>query len=212
MPSDASAAIFYIVKNNDKRGDTARGPYTMAEADSLVGIDEQVISEVRLRQIRDPQSGTQSGGVETTPAVEDMAELQARVLKEVRSWGFWLLGVGAVHLVISGFLNAAWGILLILVGLASFYFRTAAMLVIYGVTLGWAAISNLSSGQSGWMAFALFQGFLAVRVFWQFLRFRRAEAESRLASIAETPESEATVERAARIFPWVGCAFGGVSL
>ncbi|MDI7274626.1 MAG: hypothetical protein QME94_01470, partial [Anaerolineae bacterium] len=63
----------------------------------------------------------------------------ALMVREIRSWGFWLLGLGALHLVLSGFLSAPWGILLGVVGLASFIFHDSAMFVVYGTTLVWAA-------------------------------------------------------------------------
>jgi hypothetical protein len=92
----------------------------------------------------------------------------AAMLKEIRSWGFWSLGLGAVHLVTSGFLSAPWGVLLIIVGLASFYFRTASMFIIYAVTLAWAALSNLLGLDFAWIFFCdisdlpFFPGFHAI--------------------------------------------------
>jgi tetratricopeptide (TPR) repeat protein len=134
------------------------------------------------------------------------------MLKNIRSWGWWSLGLGAVHLFIAGFLSAPWGILLLLVGLASFYFREAAMFVIYGVTLAWAAISNLLGGQTGWSIFALFQLVLAFQVFRQFFRYRGAEAEYAVSSPEAAQDTPLIPQRAARAFPWLGCLLGTLSL
>ena len=80
-------------------------------------------------------------------ALDLAASTHAVMVKEIRSWSYWLLGLGALHLVASGFLDAPWGILLLAVGLVSFVFQEAAMFVIYGVTLAWAATSNVTGGQ-----------------------------------------------------------------
>ncbi|HET7087498.1 MAG TPA: hypothetical protein VFL17_02495 [Anaerolineae bacterium] len=153
---------------------------------------------------------------ELTPSlrkkVERVAEMSALMLRETRSWGIWLLGLGAVHLVASGFLSAPWGILLLTVGLASFYFRGASMFIVYGVTLAWAAINNLLARESGWAIFALFQFFLAFQVFRQFFHFRQAEREYATLRVQEALPSPLIPERAVRAFPWAGCVLGALSL
>ena len=153
---------------------------------------------------------------EMTPSwrkkVERVAEMNALMLRETRSWGLSLLGLGAVHLVASGFLSAPWGILLLAVGLASFYFREAPMFIVYGVTLAWAAISNLLGGEIGWIIFALFQFFLAFQVFRKFFHFRQAQTEYATLRVQEAPHSPLIPARAVRAFPWAGCVLGTLSL
>lgn len=130
--------------------------------------------------------------------------------REIRSWGMWLLALGAIHLVASGWLSAPWGILLILVGAISFYFREAPMFVIYGFTLLWAALSNMLAGEFTWIFLSLFQVYLAIRIFVQFFRFRRAQA-----AIDATLDSGAQLlkaQRAATIFPWTGCLFSALAV
>jgi len=136
----------------------------------------------------------------------------AAMLKEIRSWGLWSLGLGAMHLVTAGFLSAPWGILLLLVGLGSFYFRSASMFIIYAVTLAWAALSNLTSFQVGWAAFALLQLFLAYRVFQQYRRFHSVEGEIQRLVAAEPDQGVPLPGRAARFFPWLGSLLSCSSL
>ncbi len=134
------------------------------------------------------------------------------MLGRIRSWGLWSLGLGALHIFTSGFLSAPWGILLILVGLASFYFRSASMFIIYGITLGWAAFSNLTSFETTWVVFALFQFYLAFRVFQQYRYFRNIEGEYH-ANITDNPNVEQVQSnRASRFFPWLGSLFGCSSI
>jgi hypothetical protein len=87
------------------------------------------------------------------PPLDTASVVQAheKMLKEVRSWGYVSLGLGALHLISSGFtgLSAPWGVLLIAIGLTSFYFKEAAMFVIYGTTLGWAALTNIMGNVRG---------------------------------------------------------------
>lgn len=127
---------------------------------------------------------------------------ETALLREIRSWGWWSLLLGVMHLLLPG-LSAPWGLMLLVVGAASFYFREAAMLAVYGVTLAWVAISNAIFGGADWTAFAVLQVVFAVRVFVRFYNFRRAEAE------LDSPPDES---RAARLFPGAGCIFGAISL
>lgn len=132
------------------------------------------------------------------------ATAHAAMLKEIRSWGLWSLGLGALHVISSGFLSAPWGVLLIIVGLASFYFRTASMFILYAVTLTWAGLSNLAAMQGGWIFFGLVQFYFAYRVFQQYRRFRDIEGEYIQSTSMEVNSDVVKKDRAARFFPWLG--------
>jgi len=143
--------------------------------------------------------------------VEASDAIYARMLREVRSWGLAMLAWGLLSLLAGGVLSAPWGIMLLLVGLASFYFREAAIFVVYGVTLTWVAISNLMGFDVVWMGIALVQIIMAVQVFRQYRRFRQAQAEQ--AALYEWAAAGSPVpERAARIFPWAGGLLGVLAL
>jgi hypothetical protein len=129
--------------------------------------------------------------------------------REIRSWGWWLLIWGVIHLIGSGYLNAPWGVLLLLVGASSFYFREAPVFVVYGVTLAWAAVSNLTGGSTGWIIFALIQVYMAVRVFQQYFRFRHAQSIHDT-SLDET-ERLRLEQRAGTFFPWSGCLLSALA-
>jgi hypothetical protein len=129
-------------------------------------------------------------------------ESHAKMLKEVRSWGLWLLGFGVLNLILSG-LSGAYGVVLLIVGLASFVFREASMFVVYGTILVWAATSNIFSGQTGWIIFAVVQVVFAFVVFRKYARYRDAEK-----TLASAPGPQ----RASRAFPQIGCALGALAL
>lgn len=132
----------------------------------------------------------------------------AAMLAEIRSWAFWSLGLGALHLITSGFLSAPWGILLVIVGLGSFFFQSASMFIIYAITLAWAGLSNVLSLETGWIFFGLYQFYLAFRVFQKFRLFHNMEKEaSELTVIDSAPK-----ERADQFFPWLGSFFGCSSI
>ncbi len=67
-------------------------------------------------------------------AVNDVIKTHASMLKAIRSNGFWLIGLGVLHIILSGWLSAPWGVLLIIVGLCSFLFHSPSMFVIYAIT------------------------------------------------------------------------------
>jgi len=133
------------------------------------------------------------------------------MLREIRSWGIWSLVLGALHLISAGFLSAPWGLLLLTVGLASFYIREPAMFVIYGVTLTWAAVSNITSGQTSWIVFALLQLYLAFRVFRKFRLFRQSHANY-VTLLATTPGGLPPAVRAGRVFPVLALGLGLLAL
>jgi hypothetical protein len=141
-------------------------------------------------------------------AVTKPVVFHGTILKEIRSWATTLLVLGVISLFASNFLSAPWGLLLIVVGLASFYFRSSAMMVIYAVTLAWAGISNALSGGVLWIGFAILQLFLVVRVFQKFISFRQAETNT----IEDIDSSGLTPKRSATIFPWAAIVLGSVSL
>ena len=149
---------------------------------------------------------------EADPAA-NLEAAHTAMLKEIRSWSYWSLGLGALHIIASGFLDSSWGILLIIVGLASFYFRTASILIIYAVTLTWAALSNLASMNPEWMLFALFQIFLAIRVFLNYRHFRNTEDMLIQNSVNVAGNSPLVAkQRAAKSFPWIGALFSCSSI
>lgn len=204
MVSDEPAlASFYVVADSDE-GLTYRGPYTMAEAEAVVWGNERIVTAAKLAELQNERH--QPGGSNETAAAYDY------LLREVRSWGFWSLGLGFLHIFTAGFLNASWGILLIVVGLLSFYFRAASMFVVYGTTIAWAAVSNLLSGQGGWALFALFQLYLAFRLFRQFFLFRRLQSKLRSSESGVAAEDPFNPWQAARLFPWAAGVMGVVAL
>ena len=126
------------------------------------------------------------------------------IARETRGWGTGLLVLGIMQLTGMRDLDPTWGVLLIVVGAASFLFRSAAMLPVYGVLLAWAMISNLSTGNWYWMAFGMLQAFLTFRTFQGFLLLRRATSRLDIGLGAVLP---ARSDRAAGVFPFAGCAF-----
>jgi len=179
---------------------------------SLIGVER--------REVADPEAVSPSvpptSVTESVPAaVQDVDAFEAQVFRnhevmlgKIRSWAMWSLALGGIHLVTSGFLSAPWGILLILVGLASFFFQSASMFVIYAATLSWAAISNLTSFQVGWAAFALYQFYLVYQIIRQYRFFSVTEREYQ--RIVTTAPSK--TRHAPRFFPWFASLFGCSSI
>jgi len=131
------------------------------------------------------------------------------MLKDNRTWGFWLLGLGVLHLVTSGIFSAPWGVLLILVGAAAFLFKTASMFVIYASTMVWAAVSNMLAGEIQWFFFALVQLYFTYRIIRSYRRYRNLEADYNRTSTGEMLTND---QKAGRFFPWLGLLTGVLSL
>lgn len=177
---------------------------------SLVGVLRTETAVSLLDKDSSPQTQEQTAEPKVRQEDPDLNLVSGHsvMLERILSWGRWSLGLGALHLFTSGFLSAPWGILLIIVGLGSFFFKTASMFVIYSITLAWAAFSNLLSFEVTWAAFAVYQFYLAYQVFQQYRLFRGIETEYRTKILTDQPESD----RADRFFPWLGPIFGCSSI
>ena len=133
------------------------------------------------------------------------------MLKDIRSWAWWMLGFGALNFVMSGLSNVGWGLMLIVVGAGSFLFKDAAMYPVYAVALGWAGVSNLISGDTRWVVFALFQVFMVYRVLQNYFRFRNNQTNYRQ-WVRAHEISPTSTELAAQVFPWLGGGLGLLAL
>jgi hypothetical protein len=133
--------------------------------------------------------------------------------RELRSWSLWLLVMAGLQFLAEGGFSA-WGAVLAVVGLASFYFRAAPMLVVYGVTVAWAAVNNLLYADAAWKVFALLQVYWAVRLFGQFRRFRTLEqpAAAPTFGVGEAGPASVGAQRARLWFPWLALGLGVGSL
>ncbi|MDX1616659.1 MAG: tetratricopeptide repeat protein, partial [Candidatus Promineifilaceae bacterium] len=128
----------------------------------------------------------------------------------VRNEGLLLLAWGIFNVLVSGF-SAPFGVLLIVVGLLSLYFRVASMLPIHSVIWTYAAITNLTVGGIVAFVFASIQAPLAVYDLVRFRRIRRRDAALRNDVEEQSGEGILDAKRAATIFPWSGCLLAGVS-
>ncbi|MBN2389460.1 MAG: hypothetical protein JXR84_01970 [Anaerolineae bacterium] len=137
---------------------------------------------------------------------------QAVMLKDMRSWAWWLVGFAVLHLFIGGINGIGWAWLLFMVAVGSFVFKDAVMYVLYTVTLAWAGISNLISGQSGWMFFSFLQFYMAYRTFSSYKRFQKLQDEIARIQIIEAAPAKRRWFVAPQIFPWLGGLLGIGSL
>ena len=133
----------------------------------------------------------------------DASLLEMAMRRDIRSWGGWMIVMGIISFVSAGFLDSAWGILLVVVGLGSLIFRTPALYIVYGVTLVWAAVNNALGSSGTWAVFALVQLVMAVQTFGQFRKFNQAyqagqrKAAEKPVEVVPAQESKVEVETAA---------------
>jgi len=166
---------------------------------ALAELQEERSAEERIEQARLQRK------------LDECGHDYAKMKKDIRSWGFWLIGIGVVSLVLSFLLDPSWGLMLMIVGVSSFYFCESAMFVVYGSILAWAAISNLMAGPL-WAVFAVFQGILAFKVFRQFGKYRKAEKIYRYHHKMGRTGGAPIPERGARMFPWLSAAASVLSI
>ncbi len=148
-------------------------------------------------------------GPEVMHALAEATVIKERLERQTRSWGTWLILMGILQMVNARGLSP-WGVVLLLIGAASFYFHEAAMYVIYAVTIGWAGVMNLLNNTAMvWRGYAIFQLILMIIIFQQFRQYRRAE---QLAASATPDASLQAPTRTQRWFPLIALLLGGAAL
>ncbi len=75
---------------------------------------------------------------------------------ELRKWGIGLIVLGGIHLVLTGFLNPIWGILIACVGVLNLLLPGRGMFIVNGVVILLAGVMNMSAG-GGWKMFGILQ-------------------------------------------------------
>jgi len=144
-------------------------------------------------------------------SLEDCGLEYSKMKKELRSWGYWMMAIGVISLILSGLVDSSWGIMLMIVGGCSFYFSESVMFAVYGSMLAWAALSNLMGGVF-WMGFAIIQAVIAYKLFRDFGKSRKIEKAYRYHHKVGRISAPPAPERAARLFPWLSALLSAVSL
>jgi hypothetical protein len=159
---------------------------------------------------QESRSATEVSGSKTAPSRDwgDVVSAYNSMLSKIKSWGQALLLLGVVQMIASGVLSAAWGVLLLLVGVASFYFKDAAMFMVYAMTILWAGIGNLFGGGWIWVGYGVLQFYWAFGLLREFLRFRHVQAEYATHVQSDPSKGAAPPMRARRIFPWASLILG----
>jgi hypothetical protein len=176
--------------------------------------------------VGEPEAGRPS----TKPdELADWTSLDDTVRRYARLWGRGLLIWGLVQLLASILLpayrtGAPWVLTLLVVGFASLFLRSLAMLSVCGIVLIWGAIFQLLTKQGiTLVSAAVLWGYLAVLALRQFVRFRRAarrlsaaetlipdpvstDAGSEAISLAPVPPLPTLgLDRSEAVFPWLAC-------
>lgn len=126
--------------------------------------------------------------------------------KELRTWTVVLAFWGLLSIALGG-LTGVWGILLLAVAGLTLVFKDPAMLLVFAVTLGWAAVSSITTLQASGVIFGIVQIVLAIQVLRKYRRFQAAGQESMASDSPGESETAVRTNRTARMFPPLGCAF-----
>ncbi|WP_456324103.1 hypothetical protein [Desulfonauticus submarinus] len=120
-------------------------------------------------------------------------KMVAGIKKDLRSWGFGLIGIGIISIVLSGFLDPIWGGVLIVLGVLTLVIQQRGMFIVIGIGLLLAGIMNITAGEcEGWTVFGFFQlywGAQEIRKFWKY-----ASLEAHLEPSEETKEDVSELE------------------
>lgn len=75
---------------------------------------------------------------------------------DLRKWGIGLIALGIIHLVLTGFLDPIWGVLIAGVGVLNILIPKRGMFIVNGIAIIIAGIMNASAG-GGWKMFGMLQ-------------------------------------------------------
>jgi hypothetical protein len=107
----------------------------------------------------------------------DNKKIQERVAemkKDLRSWGFGLIAMGVISVMLSGFLDPIWGCILIIVGVLSLFIQRRGMFIVFGIILILAGIMNIAAGEfGGWSVFGFFQLYWGTREIRKFRKYTK---------------------------------------
>ena len=141
-----------------------------------------------------------SGGQDQPDTV---GEAQPMLQRRLRIFGAVLLAWGVIHFIGYPALSLAWGAILAIAGAAAFVFSEPSLFIVYAVTLLWAALANLLTGQALGVVNA------AVQVFLTFSALRNYRTGR---SVQVGADSAPEAGRAARVFPWASLVLGVASI
>ena len=183
------------------------------EVEKYLGqVDDQSLEDsnnIKMGDKEGDNNEAKDGHIDSQdPDVVTTLVIRNKMKKDIRSWGNSSLLLGAVHLISFGVLAPSWGVILLLVGLASFIFESASLFVVYAVSLAWVGMSNIiqsvRSDLGFWTFFGLYQIFLAYRVFKKFGIYKDAERKFVDHQAEETRSKKVDPENH---FAWIGTAF-----
>ena len=121
--------------------------------------------------------------------------------KELCSWGFGLIGIGVVSIVLPEFLDPIWGVILIVMGVLTLVIRQRGMFIVIGIALLMAGIMNIMAGimnpmgtsLGGWSVFGFFQLYWGAKEICKFWVY--APSEARLEPSEETKDDISELEK-----------------
>lgn len=101
--------------------------------------------------------------------------IAADMKKDLLGWGFGLIAIGIIHIVVR-FLDPGWGKVLIVLGVLTLLIRRRSMFIVIGIGLLLVGIMNIAAGGfGGWAIFWTIFGFLQlywgvqeIRKFWKY--------------------------------------------
>ncbi len=128
----------------------------------LIWATLHFVKSAREGKASGPKQPTGPGDISKLPIDEQVT----RMRKEIRNWAWVSLVMGGLSLVAGQVLSSPWGIIQILVGLASFYFYSDyAMFMVYTGVFAWAGLLNIVSGATYWNVGGLLQFLWAYNTF-----------------------------------------------
>ena len=122
------------------------------------------------------EAGTEEAEIAETegPAAKKRPDMK----KELRTWGFGLMVLGSVHLFVK-FLDPAWGVVIIVIGLLNLLVPKRGMFIVNGLALLFVGIMNIAAakeaGQGGWAVFGILQIIWGVQEIRKFRRYAKPE-------------------------------------
>ncbi len=106
------------------------------------------------------------------PKKKDTEKKVIDIKKELISWGYGLIIIGIISIVLADFLDPIWGGILIVLGILTLIIQQRGMFIVIGIGLLLAGIMNIIGGEfGGWTVFGFFQlywGAQEISKFWKY--------------------------------------------
>lgn len=120
-----------------------------------------------------PEKVEQKGIIpENTPELNQIQYKQVLLEKDLKGWCRALILIGIISLLVPNFLSPVWGVILIILGILTFFIIEPAMYLVFSSIIIMLGISNSITSSVGWSIFSVIQIIIGFYIFKSYFNYK----------------------------------------